>query len=338
MNVVGAKCTIVVLLLLLVIVGDVVFAQFLLNVQGCNFGNYYFALTNSLIAAQHCPITCVVRQPHANAIFKPTFESHQQQTCDTSCRATLKNITGAVSYKQITRFIAMPAPSLHDRIESLCPFIDNVRRALPIVPQDVVEKFTGDDTLVVHIRSGDIFTTSIHPRYWQPPLGYYQYAATDFDKIVVCSQNTKNPVVNALYDYCVTSRGLHNCMLRVGTPLHDDVAFLLHAHNIAVGWGTFGVAIYAMSAHIRRFYYPSTLLGLVDYLVAMPIVAHSAAVRCEKQNSPSKQHVVGIRIGYNVSQVTKNERWRADASQIAMLLINQTELRDLHEEAIENLF
>lgn len=333
MNVVG-HCAIVVFILLLVLVDNVVFGQFLLNVQSCNFGNYYFALTNSLIAAQHCTKTCIVRQPHANAVYKDAFEYiNRQEPCNASCVVSLKNITGAVGYKQITRFIAMPPPSLRARIESLCPFIDRLRQALPLVSDDIAERFTDNDTLVAHIRSGDIFTTSIHPRYWQPPLGFYQYAARQFAKIVICAQNQKNPVVKALYDYCNRTRGAQNCLLRVGMPLRDDVAFLLRARNLAIGWGTFGVAIYAMSARIRRLYYPVTLLTLLDYLIAMPIVNNTSQTRCQQPDQ-----IVGIRIAYNIAQITKNENWRADAGQIAMLLTDQSAMQQLREDAIEMLF
>lgn len=302
-------------------------AQYVFNVQNNNVGNYYFALTNSIAAAHQCASTCIVRQPRANAVFQSMGEIVVPREADVSlAKVPIVGSFYRYAIANKTAF-AFRAPTMIERIESMCPYIDSIRNALPLLGEPLRDTFSDEFTLVAHIRSGDIFGTLIHKRYWQPPLGFYQFAAHNYAKIAICSQNRQNPVVDALYEYCVTTRGKDNCLLRVGTPLRDDVAFMLRARNLAIGYGTFGVTMYAMSARIARLYYPAST---IEYL-GRPLASSDAlAARCGQTRT-----IVGVCIGYNVTQVTGGRPWLATAEQRAALLLNSTQLQglgDLHNE------
>ena len=54
----------------------------------------------------------------------------------------------------------------------------------------------GDDTIVVHIRSGDNFTKPCSIDYIQPPLSFYKRVCAGFAKIIVLTEKDKrNPCI-----------------------------------------------------------------------------------------------------------------------------------------------
>lgn len=299
-----------------------VFAQFIVDVQYMNFGNYYFALTNSMWAIRHCKSSCIVIQSHPNAVFRPPFSvTNHNGAINTT---VLQTITGSFHYELISKYITSSSPSLTDRLDIMCPYVELVRASLPI-SDGSHDKFLDDDTLVAHIRSGDIFVTSIHPQYWQPPLGYYQYVARSFAKIAICAENTANPVVMALHTFCIHTRGHAKCLLRVGQPLTSDVAFLTRAKNLAIGYGTFGVAICALSRSLKRLFYPMSTAphGMIRYLDFGSLMTPK---HCVNSSSP-----ISIAVKYNTTQITFGEQWKATPRQLASLLIDQSQLEDLRE-------
>lgn len=288
-------------------------AQFVVSVQRHNFGNYYWVLTNALWAVRFCNATCVVVQPQPH----PAFQAAVEVPFNGSYRLT--PIVALMNYSRLSLHIESPEPTMRDRLRITCGIAEAVRRSLLGAEPSVTTKFTSSDTLVAHIRSGDIFTTFIHESYWQPPLGFYQLAARGYARIAVCSQSYDNPTVRALYNWCLRTRATENCLLRVGQPLLQDIAFLMAAHNLAVGSGSFAVAIYALSARLRRVYY------VERYFIGA--VAHKNETRCGRQ-----PQIDGVQIAYNMSQVTENVPWYATMKQVNALLLNESELTELRIE------
>ena len=59
-----------------------------------------------------------------------------------------------------------------------------------------------EDTLVVHIRTGDIFYDNWHSLYNQNPLSYYLKISENFNRVLVISgKEDNNPVIKLLSDY-----------------------------------------------------------------------------------------------------------------------------------------
>lgn len=305
-------------LLIALLIVSISKTQFAINVQHYNFGNYYLALTNALWAARFCNATCVVVQTQPNVVFQATVQT-------TFAPSQLRLVVASLYYAQLNKFIESPAPTMRDRLRVTCAIDEPVRRSVLGLAPSVTEKFTTPDTLVAHIRSGDIFTTSIHERYWQPPLGFYQLAAREFKRVAVCSQSYDNPTVRALFNWCVRTRGADNCLLRVGQPLLPDIAFLLAARNMAVGSGSFGVGIYALSAMLRRVYY-------VDGYFTAAVATTNTETRCS-----ARAQVDGVKIAYNMSQVTENAPWHASTKQANALLLDERQLDGLRVEKIIKL-
>jgi hypothetical protein len=75
----------------------------------------------------------------------------------------------------------------------------NILRDCFIIKGDCIQSLSDND-VVIHIRSGDIFCTDIHPLFWQPPLSFYVNLINThkFDNIHLVSENKLNPCVGKL--------------------------------------------------------------------------------------------------------------------------------------------
>lgn len=108
----------------------------------------------------------------------------------------------------------------------------------------------GEDTLVVHIRGGDLFAAEgrVSPDYVQNPLAFFEMLIDRFERtILVVEPGEANPVVPILAarpDVVVQSESVE-----------QDFATLMSARNLASsGVGTFCVAAALCSPNLRDFY------------------------------------------------------------------------------------
>jgi len=128
------------------------------------------------------------------------------------------------------------------------------RLRVPRLPQ------ISDDTIVIHIRSGDIFDQIFQDgHFYAPnPLHYYLALIEGFDKaIVVTEPDSNNPVVECLRK--------HTKVSVQSKSLQEDFGCLLAAKHLASsGIGTFCVAAALCSENIEQFY--CTDLTLFEHL------------------------------------------------------------------------
>ncbi|MGI0501044.1 tetratricopeptide repeat protein [Limnospira platensis] len=112
-----------------------------------------------------------------------------------------------------------------------------------------------DKDLVIHIRSGDVFSLqNPHPGYGQPPLSFYQKIITlkAWNSISLVFENKSNPIIEPLID--LTKE--HCLQVRViSGNLREDIEYLLRARVLVVSWGTFCSGIAVISKHINTVYY-----------------------------------------------------------------------------------
>ena len=127
-----------------------------------------------------------------------------------------------------------------------------------------VNKLDKND-VVIHIRSGDIFSSSPHPLYIPPPLSYYikWLSKYDYKKIIIISEDKLNPVVNKLLE-------LYKNAVYNKNNLNDDIKLILGATNVICSIGTFPHSLIKLSNNIKNKYSVST--GELDeyYLVMKP--------------------------------------------------------------------
>ena len=107
-----------------------------------------------------------------------------------------------------------------------------------------------DDTLVVHIRGGDIIEREYEKphNYVQNPLSYYLALIEDFENvIVVVEPNSNNPVVPELQKI--------GRLKFQSLSVAEDYATLLAAKNLATsGVGTFAVSAALCSHNIKNLF------------------------------------------------------------------------------------
>jgi len=122
------------------------------------------------------------------------------------------------------------------------------------LPSTLKAHVWGQDTVVVHIRGGDVFGGRNPPAYGQPPLSFYLWvlAKRQWHNVVIVHQDDTNPVLAPLIEAC------HKQGLNVKTfsgSLVEDLTLLLGAHTIVAGRGTFIPAVVGLSDTIRSVYY-----------------------------------------------------------------------------------
>ena len=107
-----------------------------------------------------------------------------------------------------------------------------------------------EDTIVIHIRSGDIFSqVHLSPHDYCPnPLYYYMQLIESFEKVIVVTEpDNYNPIIEYL-------RNIDKVKIQ-SLSVEEDFATLMSAKNIASsGTGTFSVAAALCSTNIENFY------------------------------------------------------------------------------------
>ena len=131
-----------------------------------------------------------------------------------------------------------------------------------------------DDTIVIHIRSGDVFDKGVaNPDQYVPnPLDFYRQLLDSFDKaLVVTEPDEYNPVVEELKRHSkVTVQSL---------SVEEDFATLMGARNVASsGVGTFAVAAALCSQRIERFYCSN--VSISEHLNWHMLVGKEVEVHC----------------------------------------------------------
>lgn len=108
--------------------------------------------------------------------------------------------------------------------------------------------YSPENTLFIHIRSGDIFGQNPHPGYVQPPLCYYTNVIGDYEKVVAVCEDDKNPCVKYLRNF--------PHLVYESNSVAEDLAILSGIHHFQMGFGTFGMLIYWMNGDLKTLYIP----------------------------------------------------------------------------------
>jgi len=111
-----------------------------------------------------------------------------------------------------------------------------------------------NDTIVVHIRSGDILSSRPHPGYVPPPLYYYTKLINNhnYNKIIIVSEDTKNPVVKELLKIYSNSTYKKQGLI-------NDIKIILGATHIIMSVGSFVPSLLYMNPYIEKLYSTSSI-------------------------------------------------------------------------------
>ena len=138
---------------------------------------------------------------------------------------------------------------------------DIIHKAFIIREESVIDK----NDIVLHIRGGDVFNGNPHPGYAQPPLSYYINILdnNNFNKIIIVSEDTKNPVLNELL------KKYPNIIYKKQT-LEEDIKIIMGTSKIVNSFGSFIPYLLLFSNNIKHLYQTSYQLINIDQRLDIP--------------------------------------------------------------------
>ncbi len=115
------------------------------------------------------------------------------------------------------------------------------------------------DELTVHLRAGDIFAPgAVHGFYVQPPLAFYTFlvrrlmAKRRISRVRLIYEDKGNPCVDGLISFL--ERAGIACRTQ-SASLAEDLAALVDAPYLALGFGTFGLAAALLSRRLGTVFF-----------------------------------------------------------------------------------
>ena len=119
----------------------------------------------------------------------------------------------------------------------------------------------GEETVVIHIRSGDIFNRNnfycpVVSNYIQNPLSYYKEIIDLYENAIILTEDHNNPIIAELSK-------IEKVDIRI-LSVEESIQTMLSARNLATsGVSSFGIACALLSRNIRRLYCSSIYLDEV---------------------------------------------------------------------------
>lgn len=110
-----------------------------------------------------------------------------------------------------------------------------------------------DNTLVIHIRSGDIFNDGAHGFYLQPPYSFYKKIITEnnYTKIhIITEADLRNPAIQMICQEHPST------IVQTSDLIHDCSVILQARHFLCNSQGSFGHMLSLMSKNITNLYLP----------------------------------------------------------------------------------
>ena len=114
------------------------------------------------------------------------------------------------------------------------------------------------NSLYIHIRSGDIFSSSIASNYGQPPLCFYEKIIKNFNfkKIFIISKDKYNQNINELINK-------YNNIIYTKNSLDIDIAYLVNAKNIVASISSFLIMCIKLNDNLKYLWeYDFTRLSI----------------------------------------------------------------------------
>ncbi len=113
------------------------------------------------------------------------------------------------------------------------------------------------EVMVIHLRSGDVFSTNFYQNYGQPPLAWYQACISAHAArhgavfVIIVFEDRLNPCVNGLEGWC--RQNSIPLKMQSGS-LPEDYAYLMSARTLVDSRGTFTLAAKELNASLENLY------------------------------------------------------------------------------------
>lgn len=141
-----------------------------------------------------------------------------------------------------------------------------------------------DDTLVVHIRSGDSMKNGVNKNYVQPPFACYKKALIDSGikfacVLIVTEKDFRNPTINALKTFC--KQNGYSCYVQQGS-LVEDVSTILRARYFVTSQSSFAWTLLRCNTDCKVAFIPH---------IRFP---NDSVLPNTTENLPYEQHIYGL--------------------------------------------
>lgn len=112
----------------------------------------------------------------------------------------------------------------------------------------------GEDDLVIHLRSGDIFESrNPHPSYGQPPLSFFKKVVetNSWERVFLVYENETNPVVRSLQNF-LDSKKIP--FVVSSKDVVSDIHLCLRSGHLVLSAGTFLWPVVGASSNLKATY------------------------------------------------------------------------------------
>ena len=117
-----------------------------------------------------------------------------------------------------------------------------------------------NNELVIHIRSGDVYSDNPNSGWVQPPLSFYKKVIDSYNwrQIYIICEDTKSPILNHLVK-------LYPNIIFKQQSLEEDIQYVINCQNICFGYGSFVPALLLLNDNIDTIFYPEYCYrGILD--------------------------------------------------------------------------
>lgn len=214
-------------------------------------GNWYGRLGNNIISLIN--VIALAELTSSKVIFNITHDLLNINKLDIDFRKNETHKKIILNPLFCYHLIGESFINLKNIIYNMHPIIAK-KYIYPIINELEIENINFDDTLVIHIRGGDIFNVNPHHDYIQPPLQYYERIidSSGYQNILIISEDNKNPCID------IVIKKYNNIKFQKNKLLYD-VHVMLKAKYIVASNSTLIYTMLILSNNVKKIYYNSFL-------------------------------------------------------------------------------
>jgi hypothetical protein len=183
------------------------------------------------------------------------------------------------------------------------------------------------DTLMIHMRSGDIFANCPHPKYVPPPLFFYDSIINEkkYTSHLIATENGRNPCLKHL-------RSRENTKW-INNGLMKDIYHIMGAKHILFGVGSFVPSLLMLSNNVEKIYVPSNygIPGILEgkaCLFGKKVEIHLYDVKEYLEKIGNKgvrsAHARDVMLNYPKEVIKKEEKQKEEKQKPENVIVTET--------------
>lgn len=266
------------------------------------FGNAFIAIHKAFHLAEMVGIN-EIHIPYGYALFQKSFKWN-----NISLIMDMDPITSMEECYSVQTYFTVPGVrnTTFDR---------SFKEAFEMQVSDVMEDIP-DDSLSIHIRSGDIFGPRPHPGYGQPPCGYYReiIESRNWSEVLLFAEDRRNPCINVVLSY-----GAKHVL---GRSLREEIGMLVSSKNLVIGRGTFGLILASISTKVRNLWTCGTADSSDQEITGRTVRSYGSSRQFDCH--PSHEYVENV-MGLSKWRNTKDQhQWMLNSSCVDWLVVEDS--------------